>query len=170
GRLRRGDAVVVAESGIASRIARIIGPDGDVDEASAREAVTLTVADEIDVSGGDLLAPAKARPEVEDQFAAHVLWTGVAPLLAGRPYLMRIGTRWTPATVTAIKHKLEMHALEPLAARTLALNEIGMCNLATATAGAVYSPSDNPGTRALLPVGPVTEPPRAARLTQFSLS
>src|SRR5215472_16530307 len=87
GRIRRGDAVVVAESGIASRIARIIGPDGDVDEASAGDAVTLTLADEIDVCRGDLLVPAKARPEVADQFAAHLVWMGLAPLLAGRPYL-----------------------------------------------------------------------------------
>jgi bifunctional enzyme CysN/CysC len=169
GRIRRGDAVVVAESGIASRIARIIGPDGDVDEASAGDAVTLTLADEIDVSRGDLLAPAKARPEVADQFAAHVLWTGLAPLLAGRPYFMRIGTRWTPATVTAIKHKLDMHALEPLAARTLALNEIGMCNLATATPVAFDAYADNRETGAFILVDRINDQTVAAGMIVFAL-
>jgi bifunctional enzyme CysN/CysC len=169
GRVRRGDAVVVAESGTASRIARIIGPDGDVDEASAGDAVTLTLADEIDVSRGDLLVSAKARPEVADQFAAHVLWTGQEPLLAGRPYLMRIGTRWTPVTVTAIKHKLDMHALEPLAARTLALNEIGTCNLATATPVAFDAYADNRETGAFILVDRFNDQTVAAGMIEFAL-
>jgi bifunctional enzyme CysN/CysC len=112
--------------------------------------VTLTLVDEIDVSRGDLLALAKARPEVANQFAAHVLWTGNEPLLPGRAYLMRIGTRWTPATVTSIKHKLDLHALEPLAARTLALNDIGTCNLATATPVAFDAYADNRETGAFI--------------------
>jgi bifunctional enzyme CysN/CysC len=169
GRVRRGDAVVVAESGTASRIALIIGPDGDVDEASAGDAVTLTLADEIDVSRGDLLVPAKARPEVADQFAAHVLWTGQEPLLAGRPYLMRIGTRWTPVTVTAIKHKLDMHALEPLAARTLTLNEIGMCNFATATPVAFDAYADNRETGAFILVDRFNDQTVAAGMIEFAL-
>jgi bifunctional enzyme CysN/CysC len=169
GRIGCGDAVVVAESGTGSRIARIIGPDGDVEGASAGDAVTLTLADEIDVSRGDLLVPAKARPEVADQFAAHVLWTGHEPLLAGRPYLMRIGTRWTPATVTAIKHKLDMHALERLAARTLTLNEIGTCNLATATPVAFDAYADNRETGAFILVDRFNDQTVAAGMIEFAL-
>ena len=74
GVVRPGDAVAVAASGKTSTIARIVTADGDLAEARAGDAVTLTLADEVDIARGDVLAPAKARPEVADQFAAHVLW------------------------------------------------------------------------------------------------
>jgi len=169
GRIQHGDPVVVAETGTASRVARILGADGDLEEASAGEAVTLMLADEIDVSRGNLLAPVKARPEVADQFAAHVLWTGNEPLLPGRSYLMRIGTRWTPATVTSIKHKLDLHALEPLAARTLALNDIGTCNLATATPVAFDAYADNRETGAFILVDRFNNQTVGAGMIEFAL-
>src|SRR6201999_280093 len=100
-------------------------------EAKAGDAVTLTLADEVDIARGDLLVPPTARPEVADQFAANVIWMGDEPLLPGRPYLMRIGTRYVPVKVTALKHKVDVNTLEHLAGKTLALNEIGVCNLST---------------------------------------
>src|SRR6185503_8758944 len=77
---------------------------------------------------GDILALAGARPEVADQFAAHVVWMNDEPMLPGRSYLMRIGTRELPARVTALKHKVDVNTLGHLASRTLALNEVGFCN------------------------------------------
>src|SRR6185312_7318626 len=100
------DPVVVAGSGRTSRIARIVTMDGDLDEAVAGQAVTLTLADEIDVSRGDILAPAAQRPEVSDQFSAHLLWMAEDEMLPGRQYLLKIGTRTLPATVTELKHKI----------------------------------------------------------------
>jgi bifunctional enzyme CysN/CysC len=131
GIVRPGDPVVVAASGRETRVERIVTYDGDLAEARAGDAVTLTLADEIDIARGDLLVPPTARPEVADQFAAHLLWMSDEPLLPGRPYLMRIGTQFSPVKVTALKHKIDVDTLEHLAGRTLALNEIGVCNVST---------------------------------------
>src|SRR5690606_18029003 len=129
GRVRPGDSVVVASSGRVSRIARIVTYDGDLEDAGAGEAVTITLEDEIDISRGDVLAAADAPPEVADQFTAHVLGMTEEPMLPGRSYLIKLGTRTVPATVTMLKHKLEVDTLSHVAGRQLDLNEIGLCNL-----------------------------------------
>ncbi|MBX6746656.1 MAG: adenylyl-sulfate kinase, partial [Acetobacteraceae bacterium] len=131
GRVAVGDPVVVAASGRSSRVARIVTAEGDLPEAVAGEAVTLTLADEIDIARGDLLCPPDARPAVADQFAAHVLWMDEEPLLPGRQYLMRIGNLWTPCSVTTIKHGIEVNTLEHHPARQVELNGIAFCNLST---------------------------------------
>ena len=94
GRIAPGDAVVVAETGVTSRIARLVTADGDLAAAAAGSAVTLTLTDEVDVPRGAVLSHPDHRPEVADQFAAHIFWMGSEPLLPGRSYLARIGTRW----------------------------------------------------------------------------
>jgi bifunctional enzyme CysN/CysC len=139
GRIRRGDTVLLAHTGAATRIARIVTADGDIEAAAAGDAVTLTLTDDLDVARGDLLVSPDRRPEVADQFASHLIWMSAEPLLPGRSYLLRIGNRWVPATASAIKHKLDVNHLEPLAARTLAVNEIGLVNLGTA-APVVFDP------------------------------
>lgn len=126
-----GESVVVAASGVTSHVARILGPDGEQERAAAGEAVTICLADEVDVARGDVLAPVSGRPAVADQFAAHLLWMDEEPMLPGRQYVMRIGQLWTGASVTAIKHRVDVASLDEQAATKLALNEIGFCNLAT---------------------------------------
>ncbi|HYG07989.1 MAG TPA: sulfate adenylyltransferase subunit CysN [Stenotrophomonas sp.] len=130
GQARPGDAVVVLPSGRRSRIARVIAPDGDVTSARAGQAVTLTLEDELDVSRGDVIAAAGDPPEVADQFAAHLLWLDDTALLPGRPYWLKIGTRTVAASVSEIKHRIDVNTQERLAAKRLALNEVGYCNLA----------------------------------------
>jgi bifunctional enzyme CysN/CysC len=130
GRVRVGDEVV-ASSGAAGSIARIVTADGDLQEACAGSIVTLVLAEDVDIGRGDLISHRQARPETTDQIAAHVLWMNQQPLLPGRSYLMRIGNRWTTATVSAIKHRLSLDHHEPAAARVLKINDIGFCNLAT---------------------------------------
>ena len=132
GRVRPQDPVVVAGSGRTTRISRIVTTDGDLEEAVAGQAVTLTLADEVDVSRGDILAPASQRPEVSDQFSAHLLWMAEDEILPGRQYLLKIGTRTLPATVTELKHKIDVNTLDHSAAKTLALNEVGYGNLSLA--------------------------------------
>ncbi len=88
-----GDEVVVAESGKTSKIARIVTMDGDLESGHAGESVTLTLADEVGISRGDLLASAASRPEVSDQFAAHIIWMTDKPLYPGRSYLLKSGAR-----------------------------------------------------------------------------
>lgn len=111
GRVRPGDAVVVAASGQGTTVARIVTADGDRDRADAGEAVTLTFAEEIDASRGDVIAAPDARPEVSDQFAAHVVWMHEAPLYPGRPYLLKAGARTVTATVSEIKHRVDVNSL-----------------------------------------------------------
>jgi len=130
GHVAPGDAVVVLPAGRRSRIARLLGPDGSLDAAESGQAVMVSLEDEIDVSRGDVIASAEDAPEVTDQFAAHVLWMGDGQLLPGRPYWLKLGTRTVGATVTALKHKVDIDTQAQLAATHLALNEVGYCNFA----------------------------------------
>ena len=129
GEVAPGDEVVVLPSARRSTVARVLGPDGEVPRAFAGQAVTLTLADEIDISRGDVIAAAGDPPPVADQFAAHVLWMGDAPLLPGRPYWLKIGTRTVAASISEIKHRVDVNTQEHLAAKRLELNEVGYCNL-----------------------------------------
>jgi bifunctional enzyme CysN/CysC len=129
GSVRPGDAVVALPSGRRSTIARIVTADGDLDVAARGQAVTLTLADELDISRGDVIADAHDAPEVSDQFAAQLLWFDAQPLLPGRPYWLKIGTREVGASVTEIKHKVDVNTQEALAAKHLEMNEVGVCNL-----------------------------------------
>jgi len=125
-----GDELVVAGSAKISKVNSIIGSDGETSAARAGEAVTITLEDEIDISRGDLLSSMAHRPEVADQLAAHVIWMSDELLLPGRPYLLKIGTRTVTATVSRIKHKINVNTFEHVAGRTLELNEIAFCNFA----------------------------------------
>jgi bifunctional enzyme CysN/CysC len=129
--VRTGDAVRVAPSGRQSHVARIVTADGDLAEAVAGQSVTLVLADEVDVSRGDVLAAAASPPAVADQFQATVVWMHEEAMLPGRPYLMKIGTRVVAASVTDLRHKVNVNTLEHTAAKQLELNEIGVCNLGT---------------------------------------
>ncbi len=119
GTVRPGDDIVVAGSGRYSRIARIVTADGDLDSATAGDAVTLTMVDELDVARGDILCDPKNRPEVSDQFAAHLIWMSGDKLIPGRSYLLKEGTRTVPVAVTELKHRLDVNTLGKLPAKTL---------------------------------------------------
>jgi len=129
GRVAPGDEVVIAGSGITATVSRIVTADGDLDLARAGQSVTLVLDREIDVSRGDVLAAAEARPEVSDQFSAELLWMVEEELLPGRSYLLKIGTSTTPATVTSLKHKVDVNTYDKLPSTKLEMNEIGMCNI-----------------------------------------
>ncbi len=169
GNIRRDDRVVIARSGVASRVARIITADGDLSEASAGDAVTITLADEVDVARGDLLVPSTERLQIADQFAAKILWMSSEPLLPGRSYLMRIGSHWTAATVSLIKHKLDVHDLKPLAARTVALNEVGFCNISTTSHVAFDAFEENRDTGSFILVDRESNQTCAAGMIAFAL-
>ncbi|PPU32969.1 adenylyl-sulfate kinase [Xanthomonas arboricola] len=130
GQVRVGDAVVVVPSGRRTQVASVLDANGEVDSARAGQAVTLTLREEIDISRGDIIAAVDDPPEVADQFAAHLLWMDDAALLPGRPYWLKIGTRTVTASISEIKHKVDVNTQERLAAKRLELNEVGYCNLA----------------------------------------
>lgn len=129
GKIARGDAVIAAKSGAASRIKRIVAHGGDREEAVAGEALTLVLDDEIEVSRGNMLVVPEDRPHVADQFAANLIWFDNEPLFPGRPYLLRTETDQIPATISQIKHRIDVNTFVHEAAKTLAMNEIGECNV-----------------------------------------
>ena len=169
GRVALGEALAVAGSGRQGTVARILGPQGDQTEAAAGEAVTIALAEELDVARGDVLAPPDRRPEVADQFAAHLLWMDEEAMLPGRQYLMRIGHLWTPATVTSIRHRVEVNTLEHAAARQLGLNEIGFCNLSAARPVPLDAYAENRATGAFILVDRFSNRTAGAGMVAFPL-
>jgi len=129
GTIHPGDPVRVLPSGRRTSIARVIVNGDDADEAVTGQSITLTLTDEIDVSRGDILAADADPPEVADQFEAHIVWMNEHPMLPGRPYLLKIGTRTVGATLAHPKYKVNVNTMEHAAAATLDLNDIGVCNI-----------------------------------------
>jgi bifunctional enzyme CysN/CysC len=169
GRIAEGERVVVAASGKNTRIARIVTQDGDLPAAEAGEAVTLTLADEIDLSRGDVLVRPEERPEMADQFAAHLLWMDEEAMLPGRAYTMRIGNLWTQTSVTSIRHRLDVNTLDELAARRLELNEIGFCNLSAGQRVPVDPYAENRATGAFILVDRYTNRTAGAGMIAYPL-
>ena len=129
GRLRPGDPVRILPSGKSTSIARIVTLGADLEEAVAGQSVTLTLADEVDCSRGDVLVAADDAPEVADQFEATLVWMADDPLLPGRPFWLKLATQFVTATVHSPKYQINVNTLEHLAARTLGANAIGVANL-----------------------------------------
>lgn len=132
GSIAPGETVLVTGSGRSACLKEIVTFDGALDRARQGDAVTLTFESDVDIARGDVLADPREPPEFVDQFAAHVIWMSDSPLVPGRSYLLKIATRTVPATVTALKYRIDVDTLAHLADRTLRLNEVGFCNLSTA--------------------------------------
>ena len=169
GRIAVGDGVVVAASGRQSQVARILGPDGDQQMAAAGEAVTICLADEVDVARGDVLAPLADRPEVADQLAAHLLWMDEEAMLPGRQYLARFGNLWTTASVTTIKHRVDVNTLDQQAAKRLELNEIAVCNLSLSARVPLDPYKENRATGGFVLVDRFTNRTAGAGMVDFAL-
>ncbi len=133
GRVRPDDAIRVLPAGKAAVVSRIVTLDGELAEARAGDAVTLVLAEEMDVSRGDVLAAAGDAAPVADQFAAHLVWMSETPLIAGRSYLIKAGTKTVGGSVTAIKYRINVDTHEHLAAKELHLNDVGVVNLSLAS-------------------------------------
>ncbi len=131
GSVKPGDLIRVLPSGRESRVTRIVTSDSDLTQAVSGQSITLTLADEIDISRGDILAATDTLPGVADQFEATIVWMVDESMLPGRPYLMKIGTKTVTANVSVLKYKVNVNTLEHVAGTKLELNEIGICNLST---------------------------------------
>ncbi|WP_192244088.1 sulfate adenylyltransferase subunit CysN [Mesorhizobium silamurunense] len=131
GMVSQGDEVVVAKSGRASRVKRIVAHGGDLEQAIAGQAITLVLEDEVEVSRGNMLVSPAARPQVADQFAANIVWFDDQALLPGRSYILRTETDQVSATVTDLKYRVNVNDFAHEAAKSLDLNEVGVCNLST---------------------------------------
>jgi bifunctional enzyme CysN/CysC len=169
GVVRPGDEVVIHPSGKRAHVARIVTADGDLAEAREGDAITLTFAEEVDVSRGDLIALPDATPSVADQIAARLIWFDDEPMLPGRTYTLKCGCQTTTATVSSLKYKLNVDNLDHVAGKTLELNEVGSCNLTTAR-GLVFDPyAENGDTGSFILIDRFTNATVAAGMIEFGL-
>ena len=169
GSITPGAKVLVAGSSRSARVKDIVTFDGALDCAHVEDAVTLTLDTEIDIARGDLLVDPRNPSDFVDQFAAHVIWMSDRPLVPGRSYLLKIGARTVPATVTALKYRIDVNTLQHLAERTLALNDIGFCNLSTAAPIAFDPYQANHDTGAFILIDRLTNETAGAGMIAFGL-
>jgi bifunctional enzyme CysN/CysC len=169
GTVRIGDRVRILPSGRESHVARILAGEHDLPHAAAGQSVTLTMDREIDIARGDVIAAASDPPGVADQFNATLIWMSDEPLLPGRPYFLKTGTRTVPATITSIRHKVNVNTLEHLAAKTLTLNEIGVANINLSQPIAFDPYTQNRQTGGFILIDRVTNGTIGAGLINFAL-
>jgi bifunctional enzyme CysN/CysC len=169
GELKPGDKLRVQPSGKEVVVERIVTRDGDLKNAIAGQAVTVTLTDEIDISRGDLLAAAQSPAEVADQFEAQVVWMSEEPLYPGRNYWLKAGHRTVSATITRIKHTVNVNTLERLAATKLELNAVAVCNLSLDRPIAFDRYADNPATGSFVLIDRLNNNTVAAGMIDFAL-
>jgi bifunctional enzyme CysN/CysC len=169
GQIRPGDRVRVQPSGRESTVARIVAHGGDLPVAVAGQSVTLTLTDEVDISRGDVISRADHPAEVADQFECTLVWMADEPMLPGRPYLLKLGTRTVSASITEPKYKVNVNTLEHLAAKQLELNEIGVCNIALDRAVPFDAYRDNRDTGGFILIDRMTNNTVGAGMLHFAL-
>ncbi|MCD1588722.1 sulfate adenylyltransferase subunit CysN [Halomonas sp. IOP_14] len=164
-----GDQIRVQPSGKTSIVSRIYTPDGDLDEAVAGQSITLLLEDEIDISCGDVISGIDQPAHTADQFETTLVGMHEAPLLPGRPYLMKLGAQTVSATVTDIKYQVNVNTLEHTAAKKLPLNSIGVCNLSLNRAVAFDAYKDNHDTGGFILIDRMTNNTVGAGMLHFAL-
>ncbi|HXH15876.1 MAG TPA: sulfate adenylyltransferase subunit CysN [Sphingomonas sp.] len=169
GSIAPGDAVRILPGGRTSTIARVVAFRGDLEKAVAGQSVTLTLADEIDCSRGDVIVAAESPPEAADQFEATVVWMADEEMLPGRPYWLKLATQTVTATIQQPKYQINVNTMERLAAKTLELNAIGVANLSTDRPLVFESYADNRQLGGFILVDKITNATVAAGMLHFSL-
>ncbi|KQN30424.1 adenylyltransferase [Sphingomonas sp. Leaf34] len=169
GSIAPGDAVRILPGGRTSTIARVVAFGGDLPRAVAGQSVTVTLADEIDCSRGDVIVAAESPPEAADQFEATIVWMADDAMLPGRPYWLKLATQTVTATVQQPKYQINVNTMERLAAKTLELNAIGVGNIST-DRPLVFEPyADNRQLGGFILVDKITNTTVAAGMLHFSL-
>lgn len=169
GSVKPGDRLRVLPSGRESNVARIVTGDGDLACAVSGQSITITLQDEIDISRGDILVTTEAPAGVADQFEATIVWMSDEPMMPGRSYLLKIGTKTVTATGAAPKYKVNVNTLEHLAAKKLDLNEIGVCNLSFDQPIAFDPYQENRDTGGFIMIDRLTNNTVGAGLLHFAL-
>lgn len=169
GEIAVGDEIMVAASLKRSRVKRIVTMDGDLPSASKGDAVTLTLEDEIDISQGDVLHSPGEPLERSNQFQAHLIWMHEDPMLPERSYLLKIGTQTTSVQITDLKYAININTSEHLPANKIELNEIAVCNFASAQAIAFDAYADNPETGAFILIDRISNNTVGAGMIDFGL-
>lgn len=169
GKVKPGDAVRILPSGKTTIVDRIVTLDGDLDEAVAGQSVTLTLADEVDCSRGDVIAAADAPPEAADQFEATLVWMADEAMIAGRAYWLKLATQSVSATIQPPKYEINVNTLDHLAAKTLELNGIGVVELSTDKPIVFEAYGDNRTLGGFILIDKLTNATVAAGMLHFSL-
>ena len=143
GSVHPGDDILVTSSGQTSKVARIVTMDGDLDKATAGQAVTLTLEGEIDISRGDLLSSAEKCPAHGERFSAKLVWLHEEPMQPGRSYLLKAGATMAPARVEELSYKINVNSLQQETGAQLDLNEVGFCSINISRAISFDSYNDN---------------------------
>ena len=169
GHVEPGMGVVASLSGKRSTVERILGPSGEIERAVAGQAVTLVLADEIDISRGDMIADAEDPPGVADQFAVHLIWMDAQPMLPERDYSIRLASASGIAQVTDLTHRIDIDTRGRLAAKTLELNEIGYCKISLDRAVPFDPYSENRQTGSFVLIDRITHATVGAGVIDFAL-
>ena len=156
GVIKPGDKIHVLPSKKTSVVKRIVTSDGDLPHASAPQAVTLELEDEVDVSSGDMIVHDINQPRVKDRFEAVVIWMNETPLRAGAHYLIRHAGRFVKARVETLLYAIDVNTMEQLSVQELPLNGIGRVVVET-TLPLFFDPySENRATGSLIFVDPIS--------------
>jgi bifunctional enzyme CysN/CysC len=169
GTVKVGDDLLVAASRKPAKVARIVTMDGDLSEAIAGQAVTITLDREVDVSRGDVLAHPGEVPDFSNQFQARLVWMNEEQALPGRSYLLKIGSQVVPASITALKFRTNVNTLEESAAKTLEMNEVGTVTIATDKPIAFDSYGANALTGSFILIDRISNATLGAGVIEFGL-
>lgn len=169
GTISKGDQVRIQPSGKTSCIDRIVSSDGDMEHAVAGQAITLTLGDQIDISRGDVISTTETPASTANQFESTIVWMDEEPLLPGRPYIMQCGTATATATITDIKHEINVNTMEQTASKQLELNNIGVCNLNLDRQIAFDSYEDNQTTGSFILIDRISNNTVGAGTLNFAL-
>ncbi|GAB5458052.1 MAG: sulfate adenylyltransferase subunit CysN [Henriciella sp.] len=129
GTIKPGDRIKTLPSAKETTVERVVVHGGDLEQGIAGQSVTLTFADEVDTSRGDVICAAHDPAEVSDQFQARILWMSDAAMLPGRRYLLKSGSKTVTALISGLKYQIDVNDLQDRPAKKLALNEVGVCTL-----------------------------------------
>ncbi len=169
GQVRPGDRIRVAASGQTAQVRDIVTFDGPLEQATTGDAVTLVLDREIDVSRGDVLTALETPVDMTSQFSATLIWLHEEPGLIGRSYELKLANQWSGASITEIKHCINVNtgALEP--SKQLELNDIGRCNLSLSRPLAFTTYPENRELGSFILVDRFTQATVAAGLIQHNL-
>ena len=169
GTIKPGDKIIALPSAKTSTVKSIVTYDGELDEAVADQAVTITLEDEIDISRGDVISEINRRPETTDQFQAQIIWMHDQPMLPGRPYLIKTTNKTVTGKVTSLKYKVNVNSLEHEAGKTLELNEVGICNVSLDETIVFDAYKENSALGSFIMIDKITNSTVAAGMIDFGL-
>lgn len=169
GEVNKGDEIMVVPSGKTARVKDIVTMDGSLQRAITHQAVTLTLDEKLDISRGDIICQKSSAPEHSDQFQASILWMGEAKLFPGRGYLLKTCNRTVPASVTDLRYRVDVNDFSHVSAKTLTLNEVGICNLSLGKSIVFDAYKDNRTTGSFILIDRHSNETVAAGMLNFSL-